>query len=106
MWVHFFFFLGEDPEKAIPDDIGHLVGWVPIDPSLRTHLWHLSVVDLKRGEGLFLKDKPKGKLQISIEKLENFLGKTFELIGTNVNANPYGKPFHIMRCIFGIFLHC
>ena len=100
----FFFFLGEDPEEAVPDDIGHLVGWVPIDPSLRTHLWHLSVVDLKRGEGLFLKNnKLKGKLQISIEKLENFIGKTFELIGTNVNANPYGKSFDIIRCIYGLF---
>jgi len=45
---------GLDREEALPDDIGHIVGWVPVDPSLRQHLWHLSAVNLNEGIGLFL----------------------------------------------------
>lgn len=72
--------------------IGHLVGWVPVDPSLRTHIWHLSSVDLNRGEALVLTDqKVEGdSLKLQLIKLADYVGKTFELIGTHVNANPYG----------------
>ena len=85
----------------VPDDIGHLVGWVPVDPSLRMHVWHLSVVDLNRGEGLFLsEEQPGGPMKIHRVKLEDLLGKTFELIGTNVNANPYGTFMYFMFCIY------
>ncbi|XP_057290468.1 uncharacterized protein C12orf29 homolog [Hydractinia symbiolongicarpus] len=94
---------GVDKENLVPDDIGHLVGWVPVDPSLRTHLWHLSVVDLTLGKALFLfdSDVDDGQIQMSIQDLKNHFNQTFELIGTNVNGNPYGlgnkkEPFHVL----------
>merc|ERR1712050_186718 len=74
---------GVDKEHALPDDIGHIVGWVPIDPSLRQHLWHLSAVNLNDGIGLFLYDgiDSQGPVKMKAEKLEKYCGMTFELIG-------------------------
>jgi len=90
-------------EKAVPDDIGHMVGWVPVDPSLRQHLWHLSAVHFNDAIGLFLKDSKNVNepMNIQVDKLENYYGKTFELIGSNVNGNPYRlgckkSPIHVL----------
>ena len=74
----------------MPSDNGHLVGWVPVDPSLRNHLWHLSVVNLSTSHALVLKYE-KSVLTMKIYPLTDLVGCTFELVGTNVNANPYGK---------------
>jgi len=94
---------GVDRKDALPDDIGHIVGWVPVDPSLRQHLWHLSSVNLNEGVGLFLYDKngSQGPALIEIDRLEKHCGKTFELIGTHVNGNPYKlgckkNPIHLL----------
>ncbi|CAH1793714.1 unnamed protein product [Owenia fusiformis] len=86
--------------RAQPDDNGHIPGWVPIDPTLRTHLWHLSVVDLEKGLCITLQSKDD-HFEITFKWLSDFLGQTLELIGTNVNANPYGlgskeKPIHVL----------
>lgn len=90
-------------DKAVPDDIGHMVGWVPVDPSLRQHLWHLSTVHFNDGVGLFLKDSKDNNepMRIEVDRLENYYGKTFELIGSNVNGNPYKlgtkkDPIHVL----------
>ena len=70
------------------------MGWVPVDPSLRTHLWHLSVVNLSTGHGLIVKyNQDMKSLSITINPLKDLVGNTFELIGTNVNGNPYGMSF-------------
>ena len=75
-----------------PTDNGHLVGWVPVDPSARTHIWHLSAVDLICGRFVCLNEKAGDESLVArIEYLDDYLGKTFELIGTKVNGNPYGK---------------
>lgn len=94
---------GVQLENVMPDDIGHIVGWVPVDPSMRQHLWHLSAVNLNDGVGLFLKNSPadNNHIIIQLEKLENYCGKTFELIGTHVNGNPYKlgckkNPIHVL----------
>ena len=89
---HLYLFLVQDGEDPIPGENGHLVGWVPIDTSLRMHLWHLSVVDFNLGIGVFLHySNTNSDLCVRIDSLENYLGKTLELIGSNINANPYGK---------------
>ena len=100
---------GASREDATPDDIGHIVGWVPVDPSLRQHLWHLSAVNLNDGTGLFLYDgcrKQEGNstgasMELQVDDLQKHCGKTFELIGTHVNANPYKlgckkSPIHML----------
>jgi len=93
---------GSTKENATPSDNGHLVGWVPVDPSLRNHLWHLSVVNLSTSHGLVTKyNKEIKSLTVSIFPLKDLVGNTFELIGTNVNANPYGlgskkAPVHLL----------
>ena len=97
--IHYF----GDRERALPDDIGHIVGWVPVDPSLRQHLWHLSAVNLNEGIGLFLYDQDGSQepIRMKVDRLENHSGKTFELIGTHVNGNPYKlgckkSPIHVL----------
>ena len=93
---------GVDKEEVLPDDIGHMVGWVPVDPSLRQHLWHLSAVNFNDGVALFLNDSIlDGPIKIQVCKLEKYKGKTFELIGTHVNGNPYKlgckkNPIHVL----------
>ena len=91
--VYLFNFISGHPrDELIPSENGHIVGWVPIDPSLRNHLWHLSVVDLVSGYALVANYvSSDGSLRISFCPLEKMIGSTVELIGTNVNANPYGK---------------
>jgi hypothetical protein len=86
-----------------PDENGHIPGWVPVDPKSRQHLWHLAVVDLDVGLGLFMLPDPDDseKLLITMSPLQEYIGSTLELIGTNVNGNPYGcgtkqQPFHVL----------
>ena len=77
-----------------PDGGGHIFGWVPVDPKSRTHVWHASTVDLEVGLALVIRPI-EGKhveehcLEITIVPLKDLQGSTLELIGTNVNANPY-----------------
>lgn len=92
---------GVSQEDILPDDIGHIVGWVPVDPSLRQHLWHLSVVNLNEGRGLFLYNNKDGRMELQLDDLQKHCGKTFELIGTHVNGNPYKlgckkSPIHML----------
>ncbi|XP_002156396.2 RNA ligase 1 isoform X1 [Hydra vulgaris] len=83
-------FDGSMCSKPIPAENGHLVGWVPVDPSVRTHLWHLSAVDLIGGFFLCLNENAEDESLIArIALLDDYLGATFELIGTKVNGNPY-----------------
>ncbi|KAK3594123.1 hypothetical protein CHS0354_040897 [Potamilus streckersoni] len=87
-----------------PDDIGHTPGWVPVDPKCRQHCWHLSAVNLNKGVGLFLRqdeEEISGRLLIEALPLSELEGCTAELIGTNINANPYGIgskkcPIHLL----------
>ena len=86
----------------MPDENGHIPGWVPVDPSLRQHLWHLSSVDYTQQICLILEpDQESDQLVITAKKLQDYIGTTFELIGTNVNANPYRigskqQPLHFL----------
>ena len=91
---------------AYPDENGHIPGWVPIDPQSKQYCWHLTVVDLELGIGLVL--QPDGadtcddaSLCIRAVPLADLLECTLELIGTNVNANPYNlgtkqRPVHLL----------
>ena len=85
-----------------PDVNGHIPGWVPVDPTGRQHLWHLQPVDFNRGVGLFLQEnQDEGHLEIILRPLKEFEGATLELIGTNVNGNPYKlgskqHPLHLL----------
>ena len=68
----------------------------------RQHLWHLSAVDLSVGVCLILIPEDNGdNFQIVLDSLSNYLDKTFELIGTHVNGNPYSLgskkyPLHLL----------
>ena len=46
-------------------------------------------------------DKDCNRFELTLEPLGNYVGKTLELIGTHVNANPYGigckkLPLHVL----------
>ena len=90
--------------QPLPDDSGHIPGWVPVDPCSRQHLWHLSAVDLKNGIAIVLclsSDDEPIKLQITTVPLQSLLESTLELIGTSINANPYEigskqHPLHVL----------
>ncbi|KAK2185796.1 hypothetical protein NP493_222g02012 [Ridgeia piscesae] len=97
--------LNEEGEP-LADKIGHIPGWVPVDPSSRQHLWHLSTVDLTNGTAIILRpssddDTAEIKLEITTAPLHLLLESTLELIGTNINANPYQlgtkqQPLHVL----------
>ncbi|XP_046364856.2 uncharacterized protein C12orf29 homolog [Haliotis rufescens] len=93
-----------------PDEHGHIPGWVPVDPNQRQHLWHLSSVDLTKGLGLVLRQTAEG-LCIDCVALIELLGNTVELIGTNINGNPYKignrqKPLHLLVVHGSMTLNC
>lgn len=59
----------------------------------KQYCWHSSVVDHKSGTALVLRpsaDDGDG-LEIAAVPLEDLMEQTLELIGTNVNGNPYGE---------------
>ncbi|XP_070565692.1 RNA ligase 1-like [Ptychodera flava] len=89
---------------AQPDENGHIPGWVPLDKNNRQYCWHNTVVDHKQGVAVVLRpsaDGNKDELEVSISNLSSLLERTLELIGTNINANPYGigckkNPIHLL----------
>ncbi|XP_043402501.1 uncharacterized protein C12orf29 homolog isoform X3 [Chelonia mydas] len=78
-------------------------GWVPVEKNSKQYRWHSSVVNYEAEIALILKrhaDDP-GRLEISSVPLSDLLEQTLELIGTNINANPYGlgskkHPLHLL----------
>lgn len=88
--------------SPLADDIGHTPGWVPISPASRQYCWHLSAVDLQNGLALVLREAPGTDcLLLEAKPLSDLEGHTAELIGTNINGNPYGigskkNPCHML----------
>jgi len=92
-------------DSDVPDAGGHIPGWVPIDLKSRVHCWHLSAVDLE-DTCLALVIRPRHssgclELELAVERLEDLVDCTMELVGTNVNANPYkigsrNSPIHFL----------
>ncbi|KAK2158165.1 hypothetical protein LSH36_175g01034 [Paralvinella palmiformis] len=83
-----------------PDDNGHIPGWVPVDAKSRQHCWHLSVVNLEKGFA-FILQRRDDHLEIVTCDMAELCGCTLELIGTNVNGNPYKLgckqiPLHLL----------
>lgn len=75
--------------KFIADPInGHLMGWVPFDQESRQHCWHASVLNEDFTKALIL-TYDSYKFTLSYLPLAELLDTTLELIGTNINANPY-----------------
>ena len=96
-----------ETSQLIPDTNGHIMGWVPVPTTSRQYCWHLDTVDLTNGLALMLQpDDNKDsngytRLKISIESMEDMMEQTFELVGTNINGNPYNlgskkKPIHFL----------
>lgn len=102
--------------RPLPDDSGHIPGWVPVELDSKQYCWHSSVVDYELGSALVLRpsslcdDDDEGggggrgrgeTLEIAAVSLNELLEQTLELIGTNVNGNPYGlgckkRPVHLL----------
>lgn len=93
--------------SGVPDAGGHIPGWVPVDPKSKTHCWHLSAVDLEETQlALVLKprissDCSESELELTVERLQDLDNCTLELIGTNINGNPYKigsrlAPIHLL----------
>lgn len=74
-----------------------------MEKNSKQYCWHTSVVNYEFDLGLVLKHHPEesGLLEISPVPLSDLSEQTLELIGTNVNANPYGK--YIEYSAFQIF---
>ncbi|XP_061438660.1 RNA ligase 1-like isoform X2 [Rhineura floridana] len=89
--------------KPFPDENGHIPGWVPVEKNSKQYCWHSSVVDYELELALILKNhnEEPGLLEISLVPLSDLSEQTLELIGTNINANPYGLgnkkyPIHFL----------
>ena len=88
-----------------PDDNGHTPGWVPIFVNPSQYCWHQSVIDEKQQLVLILKPshavQSKYHLVLTLVSISSLQEKTLELIGTNINGNPYHlgtkkNPFHVL----------
>lgn len=97
-------------ELPVPDENGHIPGWVPVDRDSKQYCWHSSVVDYELGAALVLRlashnnqnnhnncsappehqREQWAALELRAVPLNELLEQTLELIGTNVNGNPYG----------------
>ncbi|MBZ3878820.1 hypothetical protein SUZIE_149850 [Sciurus carolinensis] len=89
--------------NPVPDENGHIPGWVPVEKNNKQYCWHSSVVNYEFEIALVLKHCPDdpGLLEISAVPLSDLLEQTLELIGTNINGNPYGlgnkkHPLHLL----------
>uniref|UniRef100_A0A3Q3WHN9 RNA ligase 1 n=1 Tax=Mola mola TaxID=94237 RepID=A0A3Q3WHN9_MOLML len=87
----------------VPDEHGHIPGWVPVEKDNKQYCWHASAVDYEVGAALVLRPSVDNQdvLEIAAVPLAELLEKTLELIGTNVNGNPYGigskkQPVHFL----------
>ena len=98
---------------AQPDANGHIPGWVPVEQKSRQYCWHLSAINLDHSVALVLQPQQSSlgdgdcdnltdmSLEIVCRSLEELCGCTMELIGTNINGNPYRlgtkeKPLHLL----------
>ncbi|XP_068458718.1 RNA ligase 1 isoform X2 [Clinocottus analis] len=84
-----------------PDDHGHIPGWVPVDEDNKQYCWHAAVVDSNARRALVLRPQDGDALEVAAVPLADLLEQTLELIGTNVNGNPYGlgskkQPVHCL----------
>ncbi|XP_025737026.1 RNA ligase 1 isoform X2 [Callorhinus ursinus] len=89
--------------NPMPDENGHIPGWVPVEKHNKQYCWHSSVVNYEFEVALILQQHPDdpGLLEISAVPLSDLLEQTLELIGTNINGNPYGLgskkyPLHLL----------
>ncbi|XP_066505196.1 RNA ligase 1 isoform X2 [Hoplias malabaricus] len=87
----------------VPDEHGHIPGWVPVENTNKQYCWHASVVNYEEGLALVLRPHPEDEdlLEIVSVPLSELMEQTLELIGTNVNGNPYGlgskkHPVHVL----------
>lgn len=108
-------------DQPLPDENGHIPGWVPVDRDSKQYCWHSSVVDYELGVALVLRptshnnhnhnncnshpdlqeEQQRATLELRAVPLNELLEQTLELIGTNVNGNPYGlgskkRPVHCL----------
>ncbi|RUS75602.1 hypothetical protein EGW08_016628 [Elysia chlorotica] len=88
---------------VMPDKLGHTPGWVPVELTSRQHCWHLSAVNMEEGMALVLRESQDhtGELVLKSEPLSDLIGQTCELVGSNINGNPYGlgtkkHPIHFL----------
>ncbi|KAH9500561.1 hypothetical protein Btru_072281 [Bulinus truncatus] len=98
---------------VLPDKLGHTPGWIPVQINCRQQCWHLSAVDLELGLALVLSQRPGDPscLLLEFHSLSSLCGQTFELIGTNINGNPYNLgtkrcPVHILVPHGNITVEC
>lgn len=87
----------------VPDEHGHIPGWVPVEKDNKQYCWHSSVVDYGAGAAVVLRPSTDDEdvLEIAAVPLADLMEETLELIGTNVNGNPYGlgskkQPVHFL----------
>uniref|UniRef100_A0A1A8SMT5 RNA ligase 1 n=1 Tax=Nothobranchius rachovii TaxID=451742 RepID=A0A1A8SMT5_9TELE len=87
----------------MPDEHGHIPGWVPVEKSNKQYCWHSSVVDYEVGSALVLRPSSDEEevLEITAVPLADLQEHTLELVGTSVNGNPYGlgskkQPIHCL----------
>ncbi|KAM9351661.1 RNA ligase 1 isoform 2-T2 [Symphorus nematophorus] len=87
----------------VPDENGHTPGWVPVEKDNKQYCWHYSVVDYEIGAALVLQPSADDEevLEIAAVPLADLLEQTLELIGTNVNGNPYelGSKKQPVHCL-------
>nr|XP_006011066.1 PREDICTED: uncharacterized protein C12orf29 homolog isoform X3 [Latimeria chalumnae] len=75
----------------LPDENGHTPGWVPVEKNNKQYCWHSAVVNYEVGVALLLRPHSDGGLEITMVPLTELQEQTLELIGTNINANPYAN---------------
>lgn len=80
-----------------------------MEKNSKQYCWHTSVVDYEFELALVLKHHAEEPdlLEISPVPLSKLSEQTLELIGTNINANPYGKHISYSASFtFQIGMYC
>lgn len=75
-----------------------------MDKDNKQYCWHSSVVDFRVGAAVVLRPTADDdhRLEVAAVPLSDLMEQTLELIGTNVNGNPYGHSLLNFTDIIGL----
>lgn len=90
-WIAGESYIDDKTGQLVPDKQGEIMGWIPLD-SDKMHKWHAETVDYDNNRILVLnvlKENDELTFELNLDLLSDHEGQSFELIGTNINGNPY-----------------
>ncbi|KAG7222866.1 hypothetical protein INR49_028106 [Caranx melampygus] len=86
--------------RPLPDEHGHIPGWVPVEKDNKQYCWHSSVVDYQAGKALVLRPSADGgEDELEIAAIRNPPPVDFQQLCSWFQESPDGR-------VEGIVWHC